>query len=373
MLTEKEIAYYNRQLNLAEFGLEAQEKLKRAHVLVIGVGGLGCPALQYLAGAGVGNLGLLDGDVVSESNIHRQLLFDINSLGLKKVDVAKEKLEAINPYISVKTFNCFLTLENAYEVISNYDIIVDCTDTLSIRYLINDVCVLQDKPLIYGAMYRFEGQVSVFNYNNGPTYRCVFPAINENKNATNCNEAGVLGVLPGIVGIFQATEVIKLICNIGELLSGKLLIYSALNFKTSLLKINRIEIDYKSDLNLNGIKLEQESCDLNIKYNDFQMSQFNKNEDFIILDVRNFDEFPRIESENLIEIPLADLEKNKHKIPLNTKIICICKSGKRSLSAIEILQNQTESRFLFNLKNGITNEFIDMMKNLNQELNCKNI
>jgi adenylyltransferase/sulfurtransferase len=214
---------YDKQIALPEVGEAGQQKLAEAKVLVVGAGGLGCPALQYLAAAGIGTIGIVDGDVVNETNLHRQVLYTNSDVGKPKVEVAAERLKQLNPELEIQTYSEFLTASNAMDIVANYDLIVDATDNFAARYRINDVCVKLDKPVVYGAIHRFEGQVSVFNYKGGPTYRCLFPDKPAENQIPNCNETGVLGVLPGIIGTQQATEVLKIILGIGEVLSGKLM------------------------------------------------------------------------------------------------------------------------------------------------------
>jgi sulfur-carrier protein adenylyltransferase/sulfurtransferase len=234
MFTKEELIRYNKQMMLPEIKKSGQEKLKQARVLVVGAGGLGCPALQYLAAAGVGTIGIIDFDVVDASNLHRQLLYTIADVGKPKAVVASEKLRNINPHISVIEINEKLTNENALAIISDYDIIVDATDNFGSRYVINDACVAADKPFVYGGIHKFEGQLCVFNYTNangeyGATYRCAFPEKEDITLNLNCADIGVIGVLPGTIGTMQATEVIKIITGIGEVCSSKLLIYNTLH------------------------------------------------------------------------------------------------------------------------------------------------
>ena len=221
MLSQEELETYSRQLLLDEIGLEGQNNIKNAKVLVIGAGGLGCPVLQYLNAAGVGTIGVADFDIVERSNLHRQILFGHAALGKNKAEAAKSQLSQNNPYTVINCYAKGIDPKNAVEIIHQYDIIVDCTDNFTARYLVNDACVFLSKPLVYGAVYKFEGQVSVFNHSGGPTYRCLFPdAINEDPK-TNCAATGVIGVLPGMIGLMQANEVLKLILNIKILYSER--------------------------------------------------------------------------------------------------------------------------------------------------------
>ena len=237
MLSAKETDQYQRHLSLPGFGVKAQLKLKKSSVLVIGAGGLGCPVLQYLAAAGVGKIGIVDDDLVDISNLQRQVLFNHDDIGYSKAKVAKLKLSLLNPNIEIIDYPNRFNSSNAENLLRGFDLVVDGTDNFSSRYLINDACVICNKILVYGAIFQFEGQVSVFNFNNGPTYRCLFPSPPASKALPSCSETGVLGVLPGIVGNLQALEVIKVITGIGDPLSGRVLLYDALNQQTRMLKL----------------------------------------------------------------------------------------------------------------------------------------
>ncbi len=233
-MTEQEVERYSRHLLLPEFGEAGQQKLKQASVLVIGCGGLGCPVLQYLAAAGVGRIGLVDADEVSESNLQRQVLYGLQDVGRLKVKVARERLTAMNHLIVFDNYPVMLTDENAAEIIEHYDLIVDCCDNFNTRYLIGDVTARLKKTLVFGSIFQFEGQVSVFNYQGGPCYRDLYPEAPESVRPAS--EVGVLGVLPGVVGVIQATEAVKVLTGIGEVLSGKLLLYDALKMSFSVFK-----------------------------------------------------------------------------------------------------------------------------------------
>jgi len=239
-LTPEEKYRYSRHLLLEEVGLEGQEKLKEAKVLVIGAGGLGCPVLLYLAAAGVGTIGVIDFDTIDASNLQRQTLFSTDDVGRSKAEVAKEKLNANNPFINVIAYNEELTNKNSLEIFSAFDIIVDGTDNFHTRYMVNDACLIANKPFVYGAIHKFEGQVSVFNYQEGPTYRCLFPNPPEAGSIPSCSEVGVVGILPGIIGTQQANQVIKIILQIGQVLSGRLMIYNALQSSFMEIEINKI-------------------------------------------------------------------------------------------------------------------------------------
>ncbi|WP_416443570.1 ThiF family adenylyltransferase [Leeuwenhoekiella sp. A16] len=325
---------YSRQIKLPQVGNAGQQKIEQAKVLVIGAGGLGCAVLPYLTSAGIGTIGIIDGDTVDETNLHRQVLYAENTVGKSKAREAVSKLEALNSNVKFEVYDEFLSAENALQIIANYDIIVDATDTIAIRYLINDACVILDKPFVYGSVFRFEGQISVFNYKNGPTYRCLFK--NEKGIVQNCAEVGVLGTTVGFTGMLQANEVMKMILEIGEILSGKLLVYNALTNDQSIFQ-------YKKDENLviNTDFFEAE-------YLQNQVSEINPEEalalNSLLLDVREFDETPQLDLENSIQIPLSVLESEMHQLDKNNEILIYCQSGKRSLVAAKLLQKNQFSK-----------------------------
>src|SRR5882672_2706996 len=242
MLTPQELQRYSRQILLPELGLEGQQKLKEGSVLVIGAGGLGSPALYYLAAAGMGRIGIVDFDVVDASNLHRQILFTSEDVGKPKAAIARRRLEQLNPMIKIDTHPAILNSENAMSILADYDVVIDGSDNLPTRYLVNDACVLLKKTLIYGAVFQFEGQVSVFNQlqpdgSRGPNYRDLFPEPPPPEMVPSCSAGGVLGVLPGIIGSMQANEAIKIIAEIGTTLSGKLLLFDSLDFTTRVLNL----------------------------------------------------------------------------------------------------------------------------------------
>src|SRR5215213_7386593 len=244
IFSKEELARYNRHIIIPGFGLEAQQKLKEAKVLVIGSGGLGSPGLLYLAAAGVGTIGIVDFDVVDDSNLQRQVLFGVTEIGKPKVEAAKQRLQALNPHINIVVYNTQLTSKNALDLIKQYDVVADGTDNFPTRYLVNDASVLAGKPNVYASIFQFEGQVSVFNYTNkngelGPNYRDLYPTPPPPGLVPSCAEGGVLGVLPGIIGSLQASEVIKVITGIGETLSGRFFIFDALGFETRTFNIKR--------------------------------------------------------------------------------------------------------------------------------------
>ncbi len=351
-MTDEEKKRYNRHIILPEIGLEGQLKLKQASVFILGAGGLGCPVLLYLAAAGVGKIGIADFDVVDESNLQRQVLYTTEDIGLSKVEQAKKRIQLLNPFIDIETYNTKINKNNCVELLKNYDIIVDGSDNFATRYLINDACVMLNKPLVFGSIFKFEGQVSVFNYNDGPTYRCLYPTPPKEGEVPNCSEIGVMGVLPGIIGTLQANEVIKIITGIGEVLSGKLLLVDALSmsFNTitfSLLPENNTIkefIDYDFFCGISKSKTIQLSAE--------ELKQrINKEYFFQLIDVRNEEEFQRFNIGGKL-IPLSELKSRKNELSIDTEIILICQSGKRSEAAAEILLEYGFTQIL-NLKGGL--------------------
>ncbi|OOG76975.1 HesA/MoeB/ThiF family protein [Flavobacterium sp. A45] len=327
---------YSRQIILQEIGEIGQQKLQDARVLVIGAGGLGCPVLQNLAAAGVGTIGIVDGDVVEETNLHRQLLYTLKDCGKRKAEIAKKAILELNPEISVTAFSEFFTVQNAIQIVGEYQIIVDCTDAIAVRYLINDVSVTKRIPMVYASIHKFEGQVSVFNYKNGPSYRCLFPE-QEGLNAVpNCVESGVLGVLPNTLGTLQATEILKIILEIGTVLSGKLFIYDALHFQTQIIDFAKKPKMIEKGI-INGIKLlnsKNPEADLSPKAFLEKCNQLG----IVVIDVRELDETPEFKGENIIQIPLSELEEYSKKLDKNQEIVLFCQTGQRSLAAMNYLQ-----------------------------------
>ncbi len=367
--SKEELERYSRHLIIPEFNIEGQRKLKAAKVLVVGSGGLGSPMLLYLAAAGVGNIGIVDFDVVDESNLQRQVLFQVKDVGQLKCEVAKEKILALNPHINVQTYNLKLHSENALDLIKDYDLVADGTDNFPTRYLVNDACVLLGKPNVYASIYRFEGQVSVFNYTDqagklGPNYRDLFPTPPPPGLVPSCAEGGVLGVLPGIVGSIQANEVIKIITGIGNPLSGRLFLFDALSFETRTLKINRDEnnplngknptqnklIDYEQFCGIN--KGQQESVVKEISVQDFKKMADENKSTYQLIDVREPYE-QEIASLGGELIPLNNITKSVAKIDQTKQVIVYCRSGKRSADAIRALEKAYGLKNLYNLKGGI--------------------
>lgn len=329
-----ETSRYNRQIILPEIGEDGQYKLLKSKVLVIGAGGLGAVILPYLAGAGVGEIGIVDDDVIEISNLHRQVIYKSSAVGKRKAAEAKAMILELNPLIKVNVFAEKLSSKNAISLFENYDIIVDATDNIAIKYLINDACLATHKPIVYGSIFRFQGQVSVFNYQNGPTYRCLYP--DENNSALNCEDAGVIGVSVGIIGMFQANEVIKMILGVGEVLSGKILVYNILNNEQQ-----KYDFEKSSEVEMTKEDFEQK---YNSSENQFEEIKFElifdeiENDEVLFLDVRNEDELPKINLKNTLQIPLVNLENEIKKLNLNQTIYVFCQSGIRSKIATELLQ-----------------------------------
>jgi adenylyltransferase/sulfurtransferase len=318
--------------------------------LVIGCGGLGCPVLQYLAAVGVGFLGVIDYDLVDISNLQRQILFSTEDTGKVKVAIAKDKLEKFNPYIKIIAFNEKLEVSNAIDIIGKFEIIVDCTDNFSTRYLVNDACVILNKPLVSGSIYKFEGQVTVFNYLNGPTYRCLYPNPPQQEIVSNCNEIGVLGTLTGLTGTLMANEVIKIVTGMGNVLGGKLLTFdlSSIHFQTfeynldpKNREINKLSDDY-------NMTCEAEIKEITPKE---LKEKLSRNEPLQIIDVREPEEFLERNIGGML-IPLRELEKNMDKIKKDIPAILVCRSGVRSMHAAKILQKNNYNK-LYNLKGGL--------------------
>lgn len=347
-LSKEELQRYSRHLLMQEFGVEAQLKLKAAKVLIVGAGGLGCPCLLYLTAAGAGVLGIADDDVVSVSNLQRQVLYNTEDVGLQKSACAKKHLLAKNPFIKINTHGR-ITRENVFEIIKEYDLIIDGSDNFSTRYLLNDACVITNKPYIYGALFKFEGQVSTFNYQGGPTYRCLYPEAPVPGEVPACGEAGVLGVLPGIIGTWQATEAIKVITDVGEPLSGKLLI---LNLLTNDFNIHRFKAN-PTNKKIKELVFYDEVCVAEPHSIDYQtLNRWLDTEAIQLIDVREKKEY---ESYNIggLNIPLSELEVHLNVVSQDKKTVVVCQSGTRSLKALELLKANTPELEIYNLKDGL--------------------
>ncbi|AUB34539.1 MOCS3, adenylyltransferase and sulfurtransferase [Nostoc flagelliforme CCNUN1] len=367
-LTKDDYERYSRHLILPEVGLEGQKRLKAASVQCIGTGGLGSPLLLYLAAAGIGRIGIVDFDVVDTSNLQRQVIHGTSWVGKPKIESAKNRIHEINPYCQVDLYETRLTSENALEILQPYDIVVDGTDNFPTRYLVNDACVLLNKPNVYGSILRFEGQATVFNYQGGPNYRDLFPEPPPPGMVPSCAEGGVLGILPGIIGLIQATETVKIILGQGNTLSGRLLLYNALDMKFRELKLrpNPIRpvieklVDYEEFCGIPQAKAEEakqqmESQEMTVK--DLKELLDSGAKDFVLLDVRNPNEYDIAKIPGSVLVPLPDIENGngvaKVKEILNGhRLIAHCKMGGRSAKALAILK---EAGIVgTNVKGGIT-------------------
>ena len=364
MNSDKRYKRYERQIMLKQFGVAAQTKLLQAKVLVVGAGGLGCPALQYLVAAGVGTIGIVDDDVVSLNNLHRQVLYNMNDIGSSKAEVAAEKLKLLNDEINIVSYNKRLTNKNALEIINEYDIVVDGTDNFSSRYMINDACVLLNKPFIYGAISKFEGQVAVFNVKDEvnkrtTNYRDLFPIPPKDDEVLNCADAGVLGVLPGIIGTMQANETIKLIIGIGKPLINTMLTYNSLDngmyeFNLSLNEeaqglIPKNESEFlKMDYKWLCSSETNKSFEINVE----QFDDFLNNNNSTIIDVREKDEQPFVDEFEYLQIPLSELMSNQ-KLIEKENVVVFCQSGERSLQAAQLLNELFSDKHIYSLKGGI--------------------
>lgn len=366
-LTREEYERYSRHLILPEVGLEGQKRLKAASVLCIGTGGLGAPLLLYLAAAGIGRIGIVDFDVVDSSNLQRQVIHGTSWVGKPKIESAKTRILEINPACQVDLYETRLTSENALEIIKPYDIVVDGTDNFPTRYLVNDACVLLGKPNVYGSILRFEGQASVFNYQDGPNYRDLFPEPPPPGMVPSCAEGGVLGILPGIIGVIQATETVKIILGKGTTLSGRLLLYNALDMKFRELKlrpnperpiIDKL-VDYEQFCGITQAKEEEAKQQMEME--EMTVQQLKElldsgADDFVLVDVRNPNEYDIAQIPGSILVPLPDIEQGsgveKIKEILNGhRLIAHCKMGGRSAKALGILKEVGISGI--NVKGGI--------------------
>lgn len=379
--SKEELERYSRHLIIPEFNIEGQRKLKAAKVLVVGSGGLGSPLLLYLTAAGVGTIGIVDFDVVDESNLQRQVLFAVDQIGEPKVEAAQKRLQALNPHIQIHTYNTALTSENALDIIKDYDVVADGTDNFPTRYLVNDACVLLDKPNVYASIFRFEGQASVFNYRNkegvlGPNYRDLYPTPPPPDLVPSCAEGGVIGVLPGIMGTLQANEVIKVITGVGEPLAGRFFVFDAASFETRVLKIRRNPnnpingehpsitelIDYQQFC---GIPRQKEDHTKNLKSISVQdlKKLMDESQDFQLIDVREPYEYD-IANINGKLIPLGSLEKHIQDISSHKQVVLHCRTGKRSSDAIKLLEEKYGFKNLYNLHGGI----LAWAKEIDQEM-----
>src|SRR5499425_2956863 len=363
-LNNDEILRYSRHLIMPEVGLRGQQKLKAAKVLCIGAGGLGSPLGLYLGAAGVGTLGMVDFDVVDYTNLQRQIIHSTADVGRKKLDSAADKLKAINPHINLRTFNTRLSSDNAIELFKEFDIIADGTDNFPTRYLVNDACVLTGKPNVYGSIFRFEGQASIFATKEGPCYRCLYPEPPPPGLVPSCAEGGVLGILPGLVGVIQATEVIKLILGSGDPLIGRLLLIDALGMKFRELKLRKNPdcpacgthptvtklIDYNEFCGIRGEEKPVSSGVPEIQVEDLKR-RLDAKEDVFVLDVREPHEYQICNIGGYL-IPLNDLPKRVNELDSSREIVVHCKMGGRSAKAAAFLQ-QSGFKKVHSLAGGI--------------------
>ncbi|GAA3979877.1 HesA/MoeB/ThiF family protein [Mucilaginibacter dorajii] len=349
MLEREELKRYNRQIILPELGIEGQQKLKAAKVLMIGAGGLGCAVLQYLVAAGVGTIGIVDDDVVDLSNLHRQILYSAADLGKSKAIIAKQKLEILNPFINLVAYPERFTSDNAARLVNMYDVVIDGSDNFPTRYLVNDTCVALNKPLVFGSIFKFEGHISVFNYKNGPNYRDIFPEPPPEDEVPNCSDIGVIGVLPGIIGTYMANETIKVICEIGEPLSGKLLTIGALDNTMAIFEIAMEEQTKPTQASNEDKPVLLVADEISIEVLNTWIAKTP--EQIYLVDVREDYEF---EDYNIggINISLYDVQEHISTFPVDKKLVFVCQTGERSKMAVNIVKAHFKGE-VFSLKNGI--------------------
>ncbi|HZR59087.1 MAG TPA: molybdopterin-synthase adenylyltransferase MoeB [Terriglobales bacterium] len=363
-LSNDEIQRYSRHLIMPEVGMEGQLKIKNARVLCIGAGGLGSPLALYLGAAGVGTLGIVDFDVVDYTNLQRQIIHSTRDVGHKKLDSAAEKLQAMNPFINIKKFDTRLSSDNALEIFKDFDIIADGTDNFPTRYLVNDACVISGKPNVYASIFRFEGQASIFGTEEGPCYRCLYPEPPPPGLVPSCAEGGVLGILPGLLGVIQATEVIKLILGSGEPLIGRLLLVDALAMTFRQLKLRKNPdcpvcgthptitklIDYEQFCGIRGEEAEVAADTSDIQVEDLKR-RLDAGEDIFVLDVREPHEYQICNIGGHL-IPLGDLPKRVGELDSSREIVAHCRSGVRSGKAVDFLR-QAGFKKVRNMAGGI--------------------
>jgi sulfur-carrier protein adenylyltransferase/sulfurtransferase len=348
-LSKNEIQRYNRQLILPEIGTEGQLKLKMAKVLVIGAGGLGCPVLQYLAAAGVGQIGMVDSDKVDVSNLHRQILFSLEDIGESKAMAAKKRLLASNPEVKIDSFCDYLSKENVLSIFQNYDLIVDGSDNFATRYLVNDACVLLNKPLVFGAIFKFEGQISVFNYQNGPSYRCLFPEQPSADSIPTCSQIGVLGTLTGVVGSLMANETIKVILDRKDTLSGRFLTFDLLSMNF---------FDFTITKNAKNFALKelgdyQVVCEpLGVK--EISVDELASSmESYFLVDARLVYERELANINNSLSVPFTEIDSYISLIPRDRKVAVFCHFGNMSKEFCKQLIQQYGFKEVYSLAGGI--------------------
>ena len=366
-LSKDEILRYSRHLIMPEVGIEGQKKLKDASVLLVGAGGLGAPLGMYLAAAGIGKIGLVDFDVVDFTNLQRQVIHGTKDVGKKKLESAFETMRDINPYVELVPHETALSSDNAMEILGGYDIVVDGTDNFPTRYLVNDACVLLKKPNVYGSIFRFEGQATVFAYEGGPCYRCLYPEPPPPGLVPSCAEGGVLGILPGVIGLIQATETVKLILGIGDPLVGRLMLYDALGMKFRELKLRKNPecpvcgehptvtklIDY---VEFCGVPHQEGPPEPVVTSGDIEATELkakmDRGDKFLLIDVREPHEFQICRIPGSTLIPLGEVPKRLSEINPESEIVVHCKSGARSAKAVDFLKQQGYKK-VRNMKGGI--------------------
>jgi len=381
ILSPEELARFNRHIILPQVGLEGQEKLKQAKVLCIGTGGLGSPISLYLAAVGVGTIGLVDFDVVDESNLQRQIAHYTTDVGRPKVESARDKLIGINPHLTVNLHGDGIRRDNVRDIVRDYDIVVDGTDNFPTRYLVNDACVLENKPLIYASIFQFEGQATVFNYDDSPCYRCLYPEPPPPGLVPSCAEGGVLGVLPGVIGLIQATEAIKIILDQGTTLAGRLLLYDAMDMKFREVKLRRDPacpacgehptihevVEYEQFCGLPPTEAKEEEeilAEDDITPQDL-MKMMKDDADLYVLDVREPHEIAICQIEGTRKIPLGEIPQRFAEVPKDRDVVVHCKLGGRSAQAVEFLKSQGYTN-VKNLAGGIIRWIDDVDGSLNK-------
>jgi len=368
ILSAEELARFNRHIILPQVGLHGQEKLKQAKVLCVGTGGLGSPISLYLSAAGVGTIGLVDFDVVDDSNLQRQIVHSTADIGRPKIESARDTLLGINPYLNVELHGDGITRGNVREIVAQYDIVVDGTDNFPTRYLVNDACVLEGKPLVYASIFQFDGQATVFNHKQGPCYRCLYPEPPPPGLVPSCAEGGVLGVLPGVIGILQATEAVKIILDAGKSLSGRLLLYDALDMKFREMKLHKDPTCPACGENptIGDVEAYEEFCGLPpteeidkeevLAEYDITPSELkammDANPDLYVLDVRESHEIAICAIEGTNKIPLGEVSERHLEVPKDQDVVVHCKLGGRSAQAVEFLQSKGHTN-VKNLAGGI--------------------
>lgn len=352
---------YNRQINLKGFGTGAQQKLQLAKVLVVGAGGLGVPALQYLAGMGVGTIGIVDGDTISTTNLNRQILYYQAEVGMPKAAVSSYKLSQQNPSIAIKPFDTFLTVDNAIDIIQQFDLVIDATDNFTARYLINDACVMLGKPFIYGAIQEYEGHVSVFNFQGGPTYRCLYPDFPSAGEIPDCNTAGVLGVVPGVIGCQQALEAVKVITGIGKTASGYLRIFDFLN-------------NDQYEVKLKAKPENKQISELKESYDELQCSVvpalkvqelydwIASDKDFLLVDVREQNEYEQGHLQKSLLLPLTTFNPGDVTGLNKKRVVTVCQKGGRSIKAASLLRENDNRVEVYSVEGGM-NQWLKEMGN----------